>query len=79
MRVFYAAQKARSTHWQGHAISLSTRLSRQAASYVQRLRHGNQQGRTSANQLPWELAISVPLHSCHTTASVTVSASPHPD
>jgi hypothetical protein len=32
MRVFYAAQRARSTHWRGPAIFLPTRLALQAAS-----------------------------------------------
>jgi hypothetical protein len=50
MGVFYAAQRAWSTHWQGHAISLPTRLPLQATSYIQRLRYGNQQRTGSESQ-----------------------------
>jgi hypothetical protein len=51
MRVFYAAQRARSTHWRGPAIFLPTRLALQAASYVQRLQYGKPQ-RLSESQFP---------------------------
>ena len=42
----------------GPCISLPTRLSLQATSYVQRLRYGNQQSHVSESQLSWEPATS---------------------